>query len=95
MYKCVFHPRTLLVTDKTIAFFVGRGHCPRCSPALTQTKISKARYRGESHRTVSGLALYFMYCFPVCLLYPIRPLFLTAWTASVIFSTGRVRAKRT
>lgn len=58
MYKCVFHPRTLLVTDKTIAFFVGRGHWPRCSPALTQTKISKARYRGESHRTVSGLALY-------------------------------------
>ena len=59
MYKCVFHPRTLLVTDKTIAFFVERGHWPRCSPALTQTKISKARYRGESHRTVSGLALYF------------------------------------
>lgn len=26
LYKCVFHPRTLLVTDKTIAFFVERGH---------------------------------------------------------------------
>lgn len=26
LYKCVFHPRTLLVTDKTIVFFVGRGH---------------------------------------------------------------------
>ena len=25
MYKCVFHPRTLLVTDKTIDFFVGAG----------------------------------------------------------------------
>ena len=25
MYKCVFLPRTLLVTDKTIAFFVGAG----------------------------------------------------------------------
>lgn len=30
LYKCVFHPRTLLMTGKTIAFtiafFVGRGH---------------------------------------------------------------------
>lgn len=30
LYKCVFHPSTLLMTGKTIAFsiafFVGRGH---------------------------------------------------------------------
>ena len=86
MYKCVFHPRTLLVTDKTIAFFVGAGSLTPLLPCPNTNKTGvnlTARYRA------------LRYILSVCLLYPIRPLFLTAWTASVIFSTGRVRAKRT
>ena len=42
MYKCVFHPRTLLVTDKTIAFtiafFVGAGSLTPLLPCPNTNK---------------------------------------------------------
>lgn len=91
MYKCVFHPRTLLVTDKTIAFFVGAGSLTPLLPCPNTNKISKARYRGESHRTVSGLALYFIRL-PAL---PNQAAVLDSLDGFGDFSTGRVRAKRT
>lgn len=38
LYKCVFHPRTLLVTDKTIAFFVGAGSLTPLLPCPNTNK---------------------------------------------------------
>ena len=38
MYKCVFHPRTLLVTDKTIVFFVGAGSLTPLLPCPNTNK---------------------------------------------------------
>lgn len=38
LYKCVFHLRTLLVTDKTIAFFVGAGSLTPLLPCPNTNK---------------------------------------------------------
>jgi len=38
LYKCVFFPRTLLVTGKTIAFFVGAGSLTLLLPCPNTNK---------------------------------------------------------
>ena len=46
MYKCVFHPRTLLVTDKTIDFFVGAGSLTPLLPCPNTNKNQQGQIPG-------------------------------------------------
>lgn len=46
MYKCVFHPRPLLVTDKTIAFFVGAGSLTPLLPCPNTNKNQQSPIPG-------------------------------------------------